>query len=156
MVTAGEFCNRRVVIAHVSDSLFDVARRMRDEHIGALVVVDEVDGRRRPIGIVSDRDIVVEVLAVKPDSDVRTLTVADAMSPELIKAWEDDALLDVLKRMRAYGVRRIPVVDSDGVLAGLITFDDLVEQLADETHDLATLLSRERRHESKSRPSLSL
>lgn len=150
MVTAGEFCNRTVFLARPADSLFGAARRMRDEHVGSLVVVEDEDGGRRPIGMITDRDILVHVLGEERPK-VDTLSVGDVMSKELIRAWEDEPLLDVLKRMRSYGIRRVPVVDGNDFLVGLISFDDLVEQIADEMHDLAGLLGRERRREAQAR-----
>jgi CBS domain-containing protein len=153
MVTAGEFCNRTVFIARAADSLLGAAKRMHDEHVGSLVVVEDVDGGRRPIGIITDRDILVRVLAGDP-KHVGALSVGDVMSKELIRAWEDEPLLDILKRMRSYGVRRVPVLDVNDNLAGIVTFDDLVEQVADELHDLATLIGRERRREAHPEPHL--
>jgi CBS domain-containing protein len=151
MPTAGEFCSRRVVIAKKGDSLVEAARRMRDEHVGSLVVVEDEDGKRIPIGVLTDRDIVVGVVATNPD-DLPRLMVGDVILGELIKAWEDDDLADTLKRMRSYGVRRIPVLGRDGELVGLVAFDDIVEYLSEEVNDLATLLSREQSREHQVRP----
>jgi CBS domain-containing protein len=152
MPTAGEFCSRRVVIAKKGDSLVEAARRMRDEHVGSLVVVEDEDGGKRiPIGVLTDRDIVVGVVATNPD-DLPRLMVGDVIVGELIKAWEDDDLADTLKRMRSYGVRRIPVLGRDGELVGLVSFDDIVEYLSEEVNDLATLLSREQSREHQVRP----
>jgi len=126
----------------------DAARRMRDEHVGSLVVVDEAAGRRIPIGILTDRDLVVGVLA-RIDRRIDAVTVGDVMTSDVVKAWEDDDLADTWKRMRSYGVRRIPVVDADGALAGIVAFDDLVEWLQEQVNDLTQLLSRERRQEQE-------
>lgn len=150
MVTAGEFCNRTVFIVRPADSLIGAAKRMRDEHVGSLVVVEDVDRGRRPIGMITDRDILVHMLGEERPK-VETLSVGDVMSKELIRAWEEEPLLDVLKRMRSYGIRRVPVVDTEDLLVGLISFDDLVEQIADEMHDLAAVLGRERRRETQGR-----
>ncbi|MGZ3422174.1 MAG: CBS domain-containing protein [Polyangiales bacterium] len=147
MVTAGEFCSRTVFIAHPAESLLDAARRMRDEHVGALVVVEEEEDGRHAVGMITDRDILVRSLADDP-SHVAALSVGEVMTKQPIRAWEDEPLLDVLKRMRAYGIRRVPVVDQDDHLAGLVSYDDLVEQVADELHDLASLLGRERMREA--------
>lgn len=149
MVTAGEFCNRTVYIARAGDSLLEAAQRMRDEHVGSLVVVEDVEGGRRPVGMITDRDLLVRVLSDDP-ARLGSARVGDVMTRDPIRAWEDDSLLDVLKRMRSYGIRRIPVVDASELLAGIITFDDLVEQVADEVRDLATLIGRERRLEAQS------
>jgi CBS domain-containing protein len=151
MPTAGEFCNRRVAIAYRGEPIVDAARRMRDENVGSLVVVDEAAGRRIPIGILTDRDLVVGVLARTDRRHIDAVTVGDVMTSDVVKAWEDDDLADTWKRMRSYGVRRIPVVDADGTLAGIVAFDDLVEWLQEQVNDLTQLLSRERRQEQERR-----
>lgn len=147
MTSAGDFCNRRVVIARAGENLADAARRMRDEHVGSLVIVEDRGEMRVPIGMLTDRDIVTAVLA-RTDRHLDAVTVSDVMSSEVVTATEEEPLIDVMKRMRSFGVRRMPVVNDEGGLEGLVTFDDLVEEIADEVHDLATLLGRERRREA--------
>jgi CBS domain-containing protein len=150
MMNAGEFCNRTVVFVHPGDPVTEAARLMREHHVGDVVVVEEAEGKRRPIGVLTDRDIVVSVIAKAPDF-VGSLAVGEVMNDTLVTADEDDPLWDVLKRMRTAGVRRVPVVDRDGVLLGIVTFDDLVEFVASELNDLSTLLSREQAHEMERR-----
>ena len=145
MPTAGELCNRTVVIARRNETVRDIAQRMLDHHVGSVVVVDEVDGRRVPVGIVTDRDIVLAVVA--SGRDARSTPIEEVMSPDLVKAWEDDDVADALKRMRSCGIRRLPVVNDDEGLEGIIAFDDVLEFLAEQIEDLATLLSREQRRE---------
>ncbi len=145
MPTAGELCNRTVVIARRNETVRDIAQRMLDHHVGSVVVVDEVDGRRVPVGIVTDRDIVLAVVA--GGRDARSTPIEEVMSPDLVKAWEDDDVADALKRMRSCGIRRLPVVNDDEGLEGIIAFDDVLEFLAEQIEDLATLLSREQRRE---------
>lgn len=145
MPTAGELCNRTVVIAKRNETVRVAAQRMLDRHVGSVVVVDEVDGRRVPVGIVTDRDIVLAVVAAGRDPN-GTL-VEDVMSTDLVKAWEDDDAADAFKRMRSYGVRRLPVVNDDDGLEGIVAFDDVLEFLAEQIADMATLLSREQRRE---------
>ena len=147
MPTAGEFCNRKVVIANKAESLHDAAARMRSEHVGSVVVVrDGPRGRRVPVGMLTDRDIVVAVLA-RTDRHLSAITVEDAMTadPETVREGEDLAL--TLKKMRDRGIRRMPVVNAAGELEGIACFDDLLEYLAGELGDLATLLSRGRESE---------
>jgi len=150
MPTAGEFCNRRVVIARPGEPVVDAARRMRDEHVGCVVVVDAVDGKRVPVGMLTDRDLVVGALA-RTDRHVDAITVDDLMTRDVVSAQEGDDLADTWKCMRSFGIRRIPVVDASGALAGIITFDDLVDWLSEEVGDLAQLLARERDKEGRVR-----
>jgi CBS domain-containing protein len=146
-MTIGEICNRQVVIAHANDTIADAARRMRDFHVGTLVVVEDQADARRPIGILTDRDVIVRVIA-EDSRRLDALRVHDVMSGELVTALEGESLLDGLKRMRSHGIRRLPVVNDHGGLEGILAFDDLVELLAEELSDLAALLTREQKREA--------
>lgn len=142
----GEICNREVVIAEKSLAVAEAAQLMRSHHVGDLVVVEERAGRRHPVGIVTDRDIVVEIVAagVNPDA----LKVGDIMGPEVATVRESEGLFEALRYMRDKGVRRMPVVDSAGALVGILTLDDLLGLLAEEMMELAKLVSHERRREA--------
>ena len=148
-MAVGEICNREVVIAKKTLSVVDAAQLMRQHHVGDLVVVEEKNGRRHPVGIVTDRDIVVEVVAagVNPDA----LKVGDIMGPEVATVRESEGLFEALRYMRDKGVRRMPVVDRDGGLVGILTLDDLLSLLAEEMTELAKLVSHERQREAASR-----
>jgi len=149
-MTIGTICNRDTVFTTRNSSIVDAAQLMRDHHVGDLVVVDEQAGRRVPVGIVTDRDLVIEILAkqVEPGS----VTIGDVMSGELVTARESDGLFDTLQRMRAKGVRRVPVVDAGGALAGIVAVDDFLDLLAEEISALARLVSREQARERTARP----
>src|SRR5689334_19588992 len=112
----GDICIRNVVSAERRMSINEAARLMRTHHVGTLVVVDA--GRRgpTPVGIVTDRDIVVQVLA--PGLDPALLTVGDIMPLDLITAPENQEVFETIQQMQNHGVRRMPVVDNDGVLTG--------------------------------------
>ncbi len=148
-MAVGEICNREVVIAEKMLSVVEAAQLMRTHHVGDLVVVEERAGRRLPVGIVTDRDIVVEVVAagVNPDA----LKVGDIMGPEVATVRESEGLFEALRFMRDKGVRRMPVVDSTGALAGILTLDDLLSLLAEEMTELAKLVSHERQREASVR-----
>jgi CBS domain-containing protein len=148
-VNAGEICNREVVIVTRGTGLVEAARLMREHHVGSLVVVLERDGKRVPVGILTDRDIVVAVVAKALDA--RTLTVGDAMSAGLYVVREQDGLAEVLRAMREHGVRRMPVVSADGALAGILTVDDLVELVAEELGDFVRTVGHERLRETRLR-----
>jgi CBS domain-containing protein len=145
-MAVGEICNRDVVIAEKALSVVEAAQLMRKHHVGDLVVVDDRGGRKHPVGIVTDRDIVVEVVAagVNPDA----LKVGDIMGPEVATVRESEGLFEALRSMRDKGVRRMPVVDGTGVLVGILTLDDLLSLLAEEMTELAKLVSHERQREA--------
>jgi len=142
----GELCNREVVIATPDELAADAARRMISHHVGALIVVEQVGGARHPVGVLTDRDLVAATL-VHDLGHVRSLRVADLMSADLLIATEDDDVFDALRRMRARGVRRLPVVDEHRGLVGILTFDDLTEWLGEQLHELTRLVSNELRRE---------
>ena len=148
-MNAGEICNREVVIVSRDTSLVEAARLMREHHVGSLVVVLERDGKRVPVGILTDRDIVVAVVA--KELDARKLSVADAMSAGVFAVREQDGLTEVLRAMREHGVRRLPVVTAGGALAGIVTIDDLLELVAEELGDFVRTVGRERLRETRAR-----
>ena len=141
----GELCVRQVVIASRDTSVLDAAKLMRHHHVGDIVVTEESNGRRVPVGIVTDRDMVLEVLA--EELDPRRISVEDIMNPELITVRESEETLPAIQQMRAKGVRRVPVVRDDGALAGILAVDDLLELLAEEMGELAKLIAREQKRE---------
>jgi CBS domain-containing protein len=144
-MSIGEICNRETVFTTKDSSISEAAQLMREQHVGDLVVVEEQAGRRIPVGILTDRDLVIEILA--KNVDMNAVTVGDVMSSELLTARESDGLYETLQRMRAKGVRRVPVVDTSNALVGIVSADDLLDLLADELTALARLLSREQARE---------
>ena len=130
----GDICRREVVTAARGTGLGDAARLMRENHVGSVVVV-EGGGGRRPTGLVTDRDMVVEVIA--SDLDPRALTVGDIMSVALVTAHEDDDVLATLKLMRQRGVRRMPVIDDEAELVGVVSLDDLLQVCGQALEDAA-------------------
>lgn len=137
----GEYCNREVVVVEKDDSILEAARIMRKYHVGNVVVAVEENGMRVPVGILTDRDIVIEVLAV--EVDVHTVNSGDVMSSDLLTVNEGEYLLDCLKLMRGRGVRRVVVVNDGGGLAGILTLDDIVEIIAEQMTEISGLISRE-------------
>jgi CBS domain-containing protein len=148
-MTAGELCNRTVYIIGPNESVLEAARLMKKYHVGCLVVVEERVTGRVPIALVTDRDLVVKGLAEAP-GDLEAVPVSKVMSDGLTTARDTEEMHDVRKKMRARGVRRIPVVDAEDRLQGIIAFDDMVEWIARELTDLAQLVSREQQRESES------
>lgn len=142
IVRTGELCNRDVVFATADESATDAARRMIAHHVGALVVVEEVDAVRHPVGILTDRDLVAATL-VHDMGHVRAPSVGDLMSKDLVVALEDEDVFEAMQRMRARGVRRLPVVDGRRALVGILTLDDLIEWLGEQLSELTRLVANE-------------
>lgn len=148
-MSAGEYCNRDVVIAETSASLRVAIDLMRSKHVGDVVVVGKENRSTKPIGILTDRDIVVEMLA--EDVDLDTVSIGDVMSFELVTVDEQTKLMDAIKLMRTKGVRRLPVVNREGGLVGILSADDILELLAEQLTDLTALIAKEIYKERKFR-----
>lgn len=140
-MSIGHVCNREAIVADRGDSLLDVAKLMRKYHVGSVIIVDRQGERARPLGIITDRDLVIEILAEELDSD--KVALEDVMSPALITAEEDDDVYDVIEAMRNHGVRRVPVVDREGYLVGVLAMDDLLWNLSQELGNIVTLIERQ-------------
>jgi predicted transcriptional regulator len=134
-MSIASICNRSPVTIDRSSDLAEAARLMRDQHVGYLVVTDMNRDGRVPVGVITDRDIVIKVVAKHVDAEM--LTVGDAMTGEPVVAFETDDIGTTLRRMRSIGVRRLPVVDSRQRLIGVISLDDLIDQLAGQLVDAA-------------------
>lgn len=146
---AGELCNRDVVTATRETSILDAARLMRDHHVGSLIIVETNESRIEPVGILTDRDIIIEVIAKSVGIDA--VTVGDVMSYALLKVSEDESIFETAQRMRSRGVRRIPVITNQGALAGILAFDDILVLLSEELSLLTKVTSREAEQEVKKR-----
>jgi CBS domain-containing protein len=150
MTTIASICNRSVAFTTRETTVAAAAKLMRHGHVGSLVVVDRMNGgKRMPIGIVTDRDIVVEVIATGLDPAV--ITVGDIMAQEIVVGRESDSVLETLEIMRFKGVRRLPTVGPDGQLIGIVTVDDLLEVLAEELSELAKIVAHEQSREATAR-----
>ena len=144
-----EICDRDVVTVGRDSTVIQAAKLMRLRHVGDVVIVEERDGKRVPVGIVTDRDVVVEVLATELDPNV--ITVGDIMIPSLAVVDEGAGVLEAIRGMAGKGVRRLPVVDAAGGLVGIVTLDDLLLLLAKEFGALTKLVTLEQKHEANRR-----
>jgi CBS domain-containing protein len=149
-LNAGEVCTRVVVVVPRRMPVVEAAQLMRTRHVGALVVVDEVAAGRVVAGMLTDRDVVVGVVAAAVDPAL--LRVEDVMSTDLVTAREEASIVELLETMLRRGVRRVPIVDADGILAGLVTIDDLLAVVADELQLMVRAIEAGRRREPEARP----
>lgn len=137
-----EICNREVIIAQRHETVSDAAKLMRERSVGTIVVVEEREGKRVPISIVTDRDLVVEIIAL--EADPTFVTLGDLMLRDLLTVKGSCGVFEGIQYMRNKGVRRLPVVDDDGSLLGIVALDDLLALLAEELSALAKLVEHER------------
>jgi CBS domain-containing protein len=150
MMAVNLLCNPNVATVGAGQGVADAAALMRDQHVGNLIVVEQRGGALVPVGILTDRDIVVGVIAkgIAPDD----VTVGDAMTRELLTVREDSSLEFALREMRRYGVRRAPVVRANGDLVGIIAVDDVIQHLAVQLSRLADVIRLEQDAELRARP----
>ena len=145
----GEICNRDTVIVKRDDTVLEAAKLMRQHHVGDVVVVEERDGARIPVGIVTDRDLVVEIMATELDPGV--ITVGDIMEQELVTVKESVGIFEAIQYMRSKTVRRLPIVNENSELVGILSLDDLLELLSEELLAIAKLVNYQRQKETRLR-----
>lgn len=141
----GDLCTREVQVVEPDAPLLEAVREMHRRHVGSVVAIERQDGGARPVGIVTDRDVMRGEITHR--ADIFSLTVADAMSTNLLVLSESHELADAITELRQRGVRRAPVVDAHGDLLGIVTLDDLLPAVAEELKGLADLLGRQSRRE---------
>lgn len=134
----GDLRTTRVVVTHPDQPLAEAAELMRQHEIGCLVVLAPHDPQRRPIGMLTDRDIVRG--QVFKGADLYCLTVGDVMSSSPLCLDVEMSLADGIDAMNARAVRRAPVTDRNGSLVGIVSLDDLLPAVASELHELAKLM----------------
>ena len=152
MMNAGSICNREVVTVDVDTSLAEAALMMREKHVGSLVVVKRNNGSAIPVGIVTDRDLVVQIMAFKIPYD--QIKVSEIMNNELFTVNQDLDMWAVVKQMRSHGVRRLPVVDGLNGLVGIVSIDDIICLLSSELNDLSDIIQFEQYNEQANRVGL--
>lgn len=130
-----ELASAPVFVAYPEQPLAAAAREMRTHQIGALVVVEPHAARQRPLGIITDRDIVCGQVA--RSKDLYCLTVGEVMTRNPLTIRADAELSEAIDMMSVAGVRRAPVVDETERLVGIVTLDDLLALLAQELSELA-------------------
>lgn len=145
-------CNTEVITVRASDELSTAAALMRDRHVGYLIVADPLPlgGWSKPVGVLTDRDIVVEVLA--KGVDPKSVTVGDIMTRAPVVVEETRSIGYALHEMRRIGIRRIPIVGAAGQLIGVLSIDAVVEHLAKELADVSGSIRSELRMEENLRP----
>ena len=133
------FCRKEVATVGADDTIVSAARTMQERHVGAVVVVD---GGSHPTGMLTDRDIACRVIAEARDP--AQTRVGAVMSRDLATVTRGGTIDEVAFSMRRLGVRRLPIVDAEGKLAGLVAFDDLVVLLAAELGETVAALRHNR------------
>lgn len=132
-----QLCSRSVVTVPGDVPVLEAAQLMRDEGVGSLVVIDE---ENYPIGIVTDRDLAMEVLA---EGRSPRIPMEEVMSEELITVEQDEGIAEVIEHMSEAGVRRVVVIDHEGKVFGVVSADDILQLLSNELASLGRLIRRQ-------------
>ena len=148
-MSIGEICTRDVIVANRKDSVLDVAKLMRKYHVGDVVIIDQHMDQNFPIGIITDRDIVLELVA--REVDIGSVMAEDVMSTDLLTAEENEQLTGIVQQMQSKGVRRVPVINAKGGLIGIVSEDDIIEVIGEQLSNLVSLTSRGVRREQTMR-----
>ena len=164
MTTLEAICTAPVLTASRDTTIVAAARMMREAHVGALVVVDDPPGglpqapkrarrplQSRPVGIVTDRDIVMAIVAL--DLEPGVFLLGDLLNRPLVTADAGVSIRDGLALMNAKGIRRLPLVNTAGQLTGMVTLDDLIIEAARDLQQVANVIEREITSELALRPS---
>lgn len=141
----GDICTADVACISPRATVQEAAAAMQRCHVGALVVI--VDPQRRPIGVVTDRDIVLKVVA--KGIDAQATSVANVMSGGVITCKETHDLFEAIDRMKANGIRRLPLTREDGQLVGVVAADDILRAITSQLHGLSDAMLQEQMREMR-------
>ena len=136
----GEICSRSLVTCKRETTAAELARKMRDQHVAIVLVIEDRGGRLAPVGLVTDRDLVVGVIA--RERDANQVSAGELMCSDLETAVDSEFIYDAIWHMRKRQITRLPVVDSHGALVGVLTADDVAEFLTSELSEVARLRKR--------------
>lgn len=143
-------CERPVFTILGTEAVSRAAQLMREKHVGYLVVVER-DSLPRPLGVLTDRDIVVSVVALGVDP--KAVRVADIMTLNPVMARESDSMEAALLKMRSFGVRRLPVLNASREAVGVLAIDDVLKVIAGDAQEVVNAIANERQNEGVGRPS---
>ena len=115
-----KIAKKKVVTVRPDDTVVKAAKLMEEQNVGSVVVVEN----RKPIGILTDRDIAIRVVAKK--ADINSILVKDAMTKKIVTGRDNQRVAELAKVMHENGIRRVPIVNKKGMLSGIITLDDLL------------------------------
>jgi CBS domain-containing protein len=144
-----EFCTTDVAWCTRDTTVLEAAQLMRQKHLGDLIVVDDPDDELTPVGLITDRDIVIKVIG--NERSASQTRVGEVMRTPLVTASDSEDSDVAIARMREHGVRRLPVTDHHGKLVGIVTLDDLLTRLRSEVDSLLEIISKEQDHERRAK-----
>lgn len=144
-----QYCDNEVSLLTQDSSILEAAQVMRKNHVGEVIIVEHQKAKTIPLGIVTDRDLVIEIMAM--EVDVEKINLGSIMCFELITVSDDTSLNDALEIMQINGIRRAPVIDGSGALIGLINIESILKILTQDMTKLLKLFNTEKRIEKTRR-----
>lgn len=147
-----DLCEKRAITIEKSATLEEAATMMRKHHVGSLVVVNVVGKSQRPVGVLTDRDIVLKGVAEK--RTLGTTTVDQIMSRDPVEISRNSGVFEALRKMRRNNVRRVVVTDEGNGICGLFSTDDLIRLIAQEMHEVGQLFEEQVSREEPTRPAV--
>ena len=144
-MNVGEHCNREVIVIHKDETPLEAARLMRRLHVGDAIIVDSLGLKRKPLGIITDRDISLEIVAA--NIDPISIAILDIVRRPLITVNENDDINECIVCMKHNGIRRAPVIDDKGYLVGIVTADDILEIISEQMNNLVGLIDCQLKNE---------
>ncbi|HSN18613.1 MAG TPA: CBS domain-containing protein [Gammaproteobacteria bacterium] len=137
-MNVGDICNRVVATIGANQTAQEAAELMRTLHVGTLVVTEPDSGQPAPVGILTDRDLTIDVMAegLNPEE----VLVADIMTSNPVMAEEDQDVSDALDAMSSEGIRRVPVLNQERALVGILALDDVMHVLARDMERMADIV----------------
>ncbi|MBF8302296.1 MAG: hypothetical protein HW396_577 [Candidatus Dadabacteria bacterium] len=136
-MSLGNMCRKEIVCVNLGTNVKEAAKFMEEKNVGSIIVV----GGGKPVGIVTDRDILLRV--VNKGLDPEKSSVDDVMTKEIVTLKEGMGLFEALEQVKGKGIRRFPIVDARGNLKGIMTLDDIIYLLGKEMADVASIIERE-------------
>ena len=140
-MNVGQECSRPAATVALSATLAEAAVLMRERNVGAVIVTQSPSDRPTAVGVITDRDIVRAQL--DHTADLSSLRVEQAMSRDPLEINAQSDIGDAIRRMRARGVRRAPVISDNGTLIGVVSVDDLIARLAEDLVGLSAVLAKQ-------------
>jgi CBS domain-containing protein len=146
-MTVASICSRRIVSVHRDETLPQVARLMREHHVGSVVVTEPRSDGTHVVGLVTDRDLVIEVLARGLEATAVPIGALVGSGP-ILSVPEEADFGEAIALMQAGGVRRLLVRDAEWHLVGVLSFDDLLRVCGAQVAGLAAVIAKGQVRES--------
>ncbi len=148
-MSVSQYCDKKISTLTQDSSILEAAQLMRTNHVGEVIIVQRQQGKTVPVGLITDRDLVIEIIAMEIDID--KITLGSIMCLELITVNHDSSLKQALELLQTNGIRRAPVVDSKGALFGIIAIEGILKVLSQDMTKVLKLFNNERRIEKQFR-----